>query len=146
MESSDSARKPRVDDKRVQDLALGMWMYPTVLAAYQPGLFRALDGKPRTPSGLAPALGIEERLAQAMLAACASLGLLSTANGRMALSTAAQDYLSERNPAYVGPFLDLVLALGRAQEQLRSGQFLQAEPQYQADQASRPVGGPEVSQ
>jgi hypothetical protein len=111
MKTPASIRKPRSDDKRIQDLALGMWVYPTVLAAYQLGLFRTLDGRASSSSEVARALGIEERPAQAMPAACASLGLLSTENGRIALSTAAEDYLSERSPTCAGPFLDLVLAL-----------------------------------
>jgi cyclopropane fatty-acyl-phospholipid synthase-like methyltransferase len=110
METSSLIRKPRVDDKQVQELALGMWVYPTVLAAYQLGLFRALERKSHTPSEVAQALGIEARPAEALLAASASLGLLSAKNGRYALSNIGEDYLSERSPTFFGPFLDLMIA------------------------------------
>jgi hypothetical protein len=85
-------------------------VYSTVLAAYQLGLFRELNGKPSTPREVAKSLGIEERPAETLLVASASLGLLSVKCGRYALSATGEDYLSERSTTFFGPFLDLMIA------------------------------------
>ena len=36
-------RKPRTDDRALQELVMGMWVYPAVLVAHQLGLFSILD-------------------------------------------------------------------------------------------------------
>ena len=102
--------KPRTDDRALQELVMGMWAYPAVLLAHQLGLFSILDENPRTPMEVARVLGIEQRPAEALLAASASLGLLRTEKGRYALTPMAEDYLLARSPTYFGLFLDLTIA------------------------------------
>lgn len=37
--TSETIRKPRTDDRVLQELVMGMWAYPAVLVAHQLGLF-----------------------------------------------------------------------------------------------------------
>ena len=52
------------------------------------------------------------RPAEALVSACASLGLLTVTDGRYSLTPVSEDYLVEGGPAYFGSFFDVSIANG----------------------------------
>lgn len=107
-----TARASLPDDRRLWEILAGIFSYPAFLVAHQIGLFELLaerDGL--TLEEFARAKGLRRRPAEALLALCASLGMVRKARGRYALTPAAQAYLLKSSPTYFGYFLDGVTQL-----------------------------------
>jgi hypothetical protein len=96
-----------VDDRPLADVLAGIVGYPMVLVAHALGLWRALEAGPRPVDEICAALGIERRPAEAMLAVCASTGLLVRTADGFALSPTAEALLLEDRPAYFGGYLEV---------------------------------------
>jgi SAM-dependent methyltransferase len=107
MNGPDSAapRKPRTDERPLWDLLEGMLGTQAVLVAYDLKLFPLLAAEPRTLPGVAEALGIACRPAEALLNVCVAAGLLRRSDDRYHLTALAEDYLLESSPTYFGDFL-----------------------------------------
>ncbi|MBI5234038.1 MAG: methyltransferase [Deltaproteobacteria bacterium] len=105
-------RKPRADDRPLWDIIMGIYGYQAVLLAHDLKLFELLVKKPLTMTEIRDALHIAARPAEALVSACASLGLIEVGDGLCSLSPVAEDYLVEGGPAYFGSFFDLSLAYG----------------------------------
>jgi len=100
---------PRTDDRPLWDVVLGVYTYPAIFVAHRLGLFPLLAGGPRTLDEICGELEVGRRPAEAMLAACASVGFLERRDGRFALTPLAEDYLLESSPTYFGGFWDLII-------------------------------------
>jgi hypothetical protein len=108
MESATAVRV-RTDDRPLWDVVLGVYAYPAVFAAHRLKLFPFLADESRTLAEVCEGLGLERRPAEAMLAACASVGFLERRDGAFALTPLAEDYLLESSPTYFGGYWDLII-------------------------------------
>ncbi len=99
--------RPRVDDRRLWDVVMAVAGYPMVLAARKMKLFELLAGKSLTLDEICAAKHIARRPALAVLAICASLGLIALRDGRYALTELAEDYLLPSSPTYFGWLYDV---------------------------------------
>lgn len=106
-----SARLPaRLDDRPLEDLAMGLVGYPAVLLAQHLRLFPLLQRGPSSASEIAAMLNLRPRSIAAILSLCTALGLLdqSQQDGvtRYGLSPTAEMYLLPHSPVYYGDYLD----------------------------------------
>jgi hypothetical protein len=99
--------RPRSDDRRLWDVVMAVAGYPMVLAARRMKLFELLAGKPLTLEEVCAAKHIARRPALAVLAICASLGLIALRDGSYALTELAEDYLLPSSPTYFGWLYDV---------------------------------------
>ncbi|HUY20190.1 MAG TPA: methyltransferase [Candidatus Binataceae bacterium] len=99
--------RPRVDDRKLWDVVMAVAGYPMVLAARQMKLFELLGEKPLTLDEVCATKHIARRPALAVLAICASLGLIALRDGRYALTEVAEDYLLPSSPTYFGWLYDV---------------------------------------
>lgn len=92
----------------LMQLATAHWAFKTLAAAVELDLFTRLSGRPGvTKDELARAYGIDERPAEMLLAACASLGLLEGAGGRFRNSSLADEFLVRGRTTYFGGFVEM---------------------------------------
>jgi O-methyltransferase domain/Dimerisation domain len=103
------AIRPRADDRPLWDVVLGVYAYPAIFAAHRLKLFPFLSSGPRSLAEICESLELRRRPAEAMLAACASVGFLERRDGGFALTPLAEDYLLDTSPTYFGGYWDLVI-------------------------------------
>jgi SAM-dependent methyltransferase len=94
------------DDGKLWEILAGIWSYPAFLVAHQIRLFELLAERPLTLEEIAREKGLQRRPAEALLALCASLGLVEKVRGHYGLTRLARAYLLESSPTYFGYFLD----------------------------------------
>lgn len=99
--------RARGDDRKLWDVVMAVAGYPMVLAARQMKLFELLAEKPLTLDEVCAAKHIARRPALAVLAICASLGLIALREGRYSLTEVAEDYLLPSSPTYFGWLYDV---------------------------------------
>jgi hypothetical protein len=104
-------RKPRVDDRPLWDVMFGIWGYPAVLVAHELKFFDMLAEKPLTLDQICAVRRIERRPAHALLAVCASLGLIELRKGRYSLSPRSREYLLPSSDHFFGWWFDLMRLL-----------------------------------
>jgi O-methyltransferase/methyltransferase family protein len=105
-------RKPRTDDRLLWDVIMGIYGYQAVLLAHDLKLFSLLAKGHLSLAEICDRLHLAPRPAEALLSVCASLGLLTVADGRYSLTPVSEDYLVEGGPAYFGTFFDVSIANG----------------------------------
>jgi hypothetical protein len=105
-----ASRPPRSDDRALRELIAGGLMLPAVLVAHQLELCPLLARGPLTTAEIGAALGIAPRPARALLAACASVGLVSARERRWSLTPLAEDYFLPESPAYFGGYWEMLIA------------------------------------
>lgn len=105
-----SIRRPRMDDRRVLDIEVGIAGYMAIFVAHKLKLFSRLGQTPHTLVEVCQALNIARRPAEALLNISMSLGLVQKQDGSYALTPLAEDYLLETSPTYFGDVFDLDLA------------------------------------
>ena len=103
-------RRPRMDDRRLLDIELGIVGYMGILIAHKLKLFSRLGQAPCTLAEVCQALQIARRPAEALLNLSKSLGLVQKRGEQYTLSPLAEDCLLETSPTYFGGVLDLDLA------------------------------------
>jgi len=96
--------KPRVDDRPLWDVMLGIWGYPAVLVAHELNFFELLAEKPLTLEEVCKAKQLSRRPAETLLALCASLGLVSRRGERYSLTARSREYMLPSSPFYFGWF------------------------------------------
>ena len=99
----------RTDDRALWDVLLAPVGCSMLLVAHRLKLFDLLAGQPKRLEGVTTALGIAKRPAEALLTACAAIGLVGVDRGQYALTTMGEAYLLETSPTYIGGFLDLAI-------------------------------------
>src|SRR6516165_5087396 len=76
MEKAVKIRVPHVDERPLWDVFFGVWGYPAVFVAHELKLLELLSEKPLGLEEIAAAKGLARRPAEALLAVCASIGLI----------------------------------------------------------------------
>jgi 3-hydroxy-5-methyl-1-naphthoate 3-O-methyltransferase len=126
--------KPRVNPSGIMQLTTAYWGSMALFAGNQLGIFTALAGREQTPEDLARQLGVVERPLRLLLQALAALGLLSHREGRYANSEAAEAFLVEGRPAYLGQAIrygaDHYALWATLPEVIRSGAAVSAATSY----------------
>jgi hypothetical protein len=107
---NNAIRRPRVDDRRLLDIEIGIVGYMGVMVAHKLKLFALIGHTPRTLSEVCQMLNITRRPAEALLNVSLSLGLVQKQGESYALTPLAEDYLLETSPTYFGDVFDLDLA------------------------------------
>ena len=79
-------RRPQTDDRVLWDIIQGISGYAAVFVAHDLHLFALLAERPCTLAEVCEALQIAHRPAEALLAVCASLGLVQVHAGRYRLT------------------------------------------------------------
>src|SRR5216683_1601951 len=64
-------RKPRVDERPLFDVLLGIWGYPAIFVAHELKLFELLSERPLTLDEICAAKKLARRPAEALIAVCA---------------------------------------------------------------------------
>lgn len=105
---------PRHDDKPVYDVALNLFLYPSIIIAHRLGLFRLLDAGPGTLADVQAALALERRPSEALVNAAVALGFAQRRGDRFALTPLGRDLLSPSSHTYFGHFWDLMYENGDA--------------------------------
>jgi len=107
-------QKPGTDERAVwnmlEGIEPGIFGYQAVLVAHDLKLFALLAETPRTLAEICEALHLARRPAEALLAVCASLGLVDVQEGCYTLTPGAKPFLVASSPEYFGDFLDVTIA------------------------------------
>jgi protein-L-isoaspartate O-methyltransferase len=103
-------RRPQTDDRVLWDIIQGISGYAAVFVAHDLHLFALLAERPCTLADVCAALQIAQRPAEALLAVCASLGLVQVHAGRYRLTPVSEAYLVPSSPTFFGGLLDMVIA------------------------------------
>lgn len=99
-------RKPRVDDRPLCDVMFGIWGYPAILVAHELKFFELLAEEPLTLEEVCAAKKLAQRPAEALLAVCASLGLVSRRSDRYSLTALSREYMLPSSRFYLGWWYD----------------------------------------
>lgn len=99
---------PPVDDRRLWEVWMSMYHFPTLTAADDLGLFPLLDREPLTAEEVATALGLSARATEALLGVLTALGLLVQRGGRFHLEAVTRHYLLPTSPYYWGGMLRFI--------------------------------------
>jgi Dimerisation domain len=87
-------------------VAFGVWGYPAVFVAHELKLFELLSDRALALDEVCAMKRIAPRPAEALLAVCASIGLLEFKQGRFSLTPLGEDYMLPSSPTYFGWFFD----------------------------------------
>ena len=85
---------PTVSPLPLMQLSIGFWSFKALATAHELDLFARLSGTDgRTVDELAEMLGIDQRPAELLVTACASIGLIERRDGRFVNSALAEEFL-----------------------------------------------------
>lgn len=91
----------------ILQIGLGFWASKILLSAVEMGVFTELSRGPEDLETLRGRLGLHPRSARDFLDALAALGFLRRAGGRYANTPAADLYLDQHKPSYIGGVLEM---------------------------------------
>jgi hypothetical protein len=129
---------PTVSPLPLMQLSIGFWSFKALASAYELDLFTHLAGTGgRTVEELAETLGIEQRPAELLITACASVGLLQRRDGRYVNSALADEFLVRGKPYHFGGWVQMLdrrlyPAWGRLSEAVRANRPTSWNPDEQA--------------
>jgi SAM-dependent methyltransferase len=103
---------------QVLNTILAPWAARALYTASRMKVFDHLDKKPMTAKELSGRTGGVQHFLEALLDACAGMGLLEQEQGRYSNSYLARIYLVEGNPLYLGDFIDVIDSEAEGWEQL----------------------------
>jgi hypothetical protein len=111
---------PPTDDKRLWDVWLSHYHFPTLTAADELGLFRLLEPRALSAAEIATGLKLSPRATEALVGTVAALGFLVQYDGRFHLSDVARSFLLPDSPTYWGGMLQFARGLPVTHEALLS--------------------------
>ncbi|MGQ9898113.1 MAG: methyltransferase [Acidobacteriota bacterium] len=123
-----SRRATRLTPEPLYRLGTAFWSSGVLFAAHRLSIFEVLEAHPQTSSDLAQACGLTPAGAEKLLAACASLGLVTDdESGVYRNSLLATTFLVRSKPTYQGHllsyFADLWARFGELDHLLRTGEI-----------------------
>jgi hypothetical protein len=129
---------PMVSPLPLMELSIGFWSFKALATAYELELFARLAGTGgRTIEEVAELLGIDQRPAELLVTACASVGLLQRRDGRYANSALAEEFLVPGKADHFGGWVQMLdrrlyPAWGRLTEAVRANRPTSWNPDEQA--------------
>jgi hypothetical protein len=100
---------PTVSPLPLMQLSIGFWSFKALAAAYELDVFAHLSGTVgRTTDELAAVLGVDQRPAELLVTACASLGLLERRDGRWGNSALADEFLVPGGAYHFGGWVQML--------------------------------------
>lgn len=136
--SSPDHEIPTVSPLPLMQLSTGFWSFKALATAYELDVFTHLAGTGgSTVEQLAETLGIEQRPAELLITACASVGLLQRRDGRYVNSALADEFLVRGKPYHFGGWVQMLdrrlyPAWGRLIEAVRANRPTSWNPDEQA--------------
>lgn len=101
---------PRVDDRPLWDVLLGVFGLPVVMISHRLDLFERIHAKPPTFAELCEEMKLSRRTAQILVSTAMALGFLHLHDdGRYRLTALSEDYLLKASPTYFGHYWDLLI-------------------------------------
>src|SRR5579859_7462247 len=130
----------RMDFSTIARMAGGHAEARAIQIALKLGIFERLSTGAVAAEGLASALGSESRATAILCNALAALGLLHKIDGHFHLDQAAQRFLVESSPEYLGGMILFDAALwdewGRIEDSIRSGAPARTPDMFQSTPAA----------
>ncbi len=96
-----------IDDKPLWNVIAGMFGYQTLMVANEIDLFSKFPNSSTTITEISEILGLNERVAKAILIMLANIGLVDYSNNKYSLTKYAKKYLIKDSPTYFGGLLEL---------------------------------------
>jgi predicted O-methyltransferase YrrM len=96
---------PSTDDKRLWDVWMSYYHFPTLTVADELGLFGVLEKAPLSADEIAKAMNLSPRATEALSGVMAALGFLVQHHGRFHLTDTARNFLLPSSPTYWGGML-----------------------------------------
>lgn len=96
---------PSCDDKRMWEVWLSYYHFPTLTVADEVGLFPLIEKKPLAAAEISAALKLSPRATEALVGIVAALGFLSQHEGRFSLTDLARNFMLPTSPTYWGGML-----------------------------------------
>jgi len=103
-------RKPRMNDIQVGQITTSLLSYPTILVAFELGLFSFLSEKPASIAEVCASLSLHQRTAQVILSICTAAGFVQLLpDGLYALTEVSEDYLLPSSPTNWCGYLNFLI-------------------------------------
>jgi predicted O-methyltransferase YrrM len=99
---------PSCDDRRLWDVWMQAYQFPTLCVADELGLFTLLAEHPRNADDVAQALRFSPRAVEALLGVLSGLGFLVQHGGRYSITEVTRNFLLPSSPYYWGGMLRFV--------------------------------------
>jgi cyclopropane fatty-acyl-phospholipid synthase-like methyltransferase len=96
---------PSCDDRRMWDVMMSVYHFPTMTAADDLGVFAFLAATPATAEEVGRKFSLSARATEALLGTLASLGFLARHEARFYVTDVARNYLLPSSPFYWGGML-----------------------------------------
>lgn len=96
---------PVCDDRKIWDIWMSVYHFPTLTLADEVGLFPLVAEQPSTESEITERLNLSLRGTRALLGVMTSLGLLVQHQGKFHLTETSREYLLPESPYYYGGLL-----------------------------------------
>lgn len=93
--------------EHILQVGLGFWASKTLLSAVEMGVFTELAKRPEDQETLRGRLGLHPRSARDFLDTLVALGFLVRVDGTYANTAAADFYLDQHKPSYIGGILEM---------------------------------------
>ena len=103
-----SLELPSCDDKRIWDVWMQAYQFPTLCVADDLGLFPLLEKSPMTSDEVATALRLSARATEALVGVLSGLGFLARIDGRFTITEVTRNFLLPSSPYYWGGMLRFV--------------------------------------
>jgi predicted O-methyltransferase YrrM len=110
---------PTCDDKRLWEVWLSYYHFPTLTVADDLGLFNLLDRRPLRLEAIGAALGLSPRAAEALVGVVTALGFLSQHEGLFHLTEVSRNFLLPSSPFYWGGMLHFARSVPVGHEDLK---------------------------
>ena len=110
---------PSGDDKRMWEVWLSYYHFPTLTVADELGLFPLLEKAPLSAAEIANALKLSPRATEALVGIVAALGFLVQHDGRFHLTDTARNFLLPSSPTYWGGMLQFARGVPVAHRRCR---------------------------
>nr|WP_314268191.1 methyltransferase [uncultured Moellerella sp.] len=101
-------KKSRQDDRAAADITLNWYSYSAMLVGHRMGIFKSLEGGPKTLADICNEFDLQKRAAEVLLSVGTSLDFVVLTPKGYALTHLGEDALLESSPTYFGDFWDMV--------------------------------------
>jgi SAM-dependent methyltransferase len=107
------ADRDDLDNRTIENLNFDILSALAVFVAYDLKLFQILARGPTSAARWCEQAGIAARPAEALISVCAALGLVLRSGSLYSLSDLGKKYLDEQSSTFVGPYLDILIAVNQ---------------------------------
>jgi len=110
---------PSCDDRRIWEVWMSLYHFPTLTVADDLGVFPLLDRAPATAEEVATSLSLSPRATEALLGVLSGLGFLTQNDRRFFITEVTRNFLLPASPYYWGGMLRFVRDLPVTRQALK---------------------------